>query len=170
MSRENQPSAPSDPERRVGRMFRRFEGIPEKRRLEYYAPQYEGDEAWDDYVEHKAAERGGIAESTRRKRYGIARERLAEVCAERGRHYAVARPDDVEAFFRIEAHLSDHVLRDRRFMPVYGFYEHLLNHVDHHHAYNPVLLAALEEGSETRRLWDIKEQHNDERAETRDKR
>ncbi len=160
MSRYDQPSAPETPQEHAGRIFRDFSTITPEYRLEYHAGRYTDDAVWDEYVAHKAAQRGGVAAETRRKRYGIARERLAEVCAERGRHYAVARPADVEAFFESEAHLSDHVFRDRRFMPVYGFFEYLRYHTDHPHEYNPVLLAAFDADSHARRGWNLRQQRN----------
>lgn len=75
---------------------------------------------------------------------------------ERGRHHALARPDDVEAW---STDLVERFSIDRAYQHwnvIEGFYEWLLWHTDHQHTYNPFHMAVVDSESSTRQIWNRK--------------
>lgn len=135
----NRPAKSTDARDRLG-VYKRFADVPERRRLRHHDAAYEGRDVWKEFVDGLPYESDGYYDKTR----------LAEVewkghMADRGRHHALATPDDVETYC---AALVDRYSRKTAYQPYYlrveHLYEWLATHTDHPHVYNPVLMAVAE--------------------------
>lgn len=142
--------ASKDPRDRVG-VYQRFDDVPEHYRFGVHADAYEGRDVWDEFEARRLAE---FTSDSFRQKLERAGRRWREHMADRGRHHALARPADVEAFF---ADLLDELTvltAYEYYIHVSAFYDWLLWHADHPHLYDPVKLAAIEGGA-SRRLFDF---------------
>lgn len=141
---ETQP--PND---RLG-VFKELSDVPDARRFYQYNSTYEGKDTWADYrAKFDLSDR--MAEEWDR----FAR-RWKDHMEERGRHHALAQPDDVDAW-------SDWMLSQfsvnrayQHWNVIEGFYDWLKWHTEHPHTYNPFHMAAHKEGSNTREIWQEK--------------
>ena len=130
--------------------------VPQSRRFYQYTSAYEGQDTWADYrAKHDLSDR--MSEEWER----FAR-RWKDHMDERGRHHALARPDDVEAW---STWMLNSFSVDRAYQHwnvIEGFYDWLKWHTEHPHAYNPFHMAAVESESNTRKIWSRKmEKRND---------
>lgn len=143
-------AASKDPRDRVG-VYQRFDDVPEHYRLGVHADAYEGRDVWAKFEALQTAEYTSDSFAKKIERAG---RYWREHMVGQGRHHALARPADVEAFFT-------GLLADRALVSVYkpyyvqlaAFYDWLLWHTDYPHVYDPVMMAAIEWGA-TRRMFD----------------
>lgn len=137
------------PNDRLG-VFKDLTEVPNGRRLYQYASVYEGQDTWAEYRETVELSDRMSEEWARFAR------RWKDCMDKRGRHHALARPDDVEAWS--EELLSQFSI-DRAYQHwnvIEGFYEWLKWHTEHQHTYNPFHLAARMEESSARQIWSRK--------------
>jgi len=139
-------SRPEPPYDRLG-VFKELSDVPDGRRLYNLAAAYEGRDTWGDYrATADLSDRMGEEWD----RFG---RRWKTHMDDRGRHHALATPDDVEAW---SAELVDRFSIDRAYQHwnvIEGFYDWLLWHTEHRHTYNPYHLAVAESKSSTREIW-----------------
>jgi hypothetical protein len=133
-------------------VYKRLEDVPTEQRLEQYADCYEGRDIWNDWAEQATASNG--------ERYEMYVERTERSwkshMTERGRHHALARPADVEAW-------SESILDRCKPLSAYqiyftkleAFYTWLQFHTGHPHLYHPVWMAAANFDA-TATIWDAK--------------
>jgi len=140
------------PEQYAG-VFHHYEDIPERYRLQTYADQYDGEDTLGQYVENVLHGEGKSHSETFQQRTRRAVKSWRKHMDDRGRHHALATPDDVEAW------CGDHLSRVTRetaymnyYVRIYQFYEHLVTTHHHPHVYNPFIIAAIE-GGDARELW-----------------
>lgn len=128
-------------------VFKQLSDVPDRRRFHQYARSYEGTDTWATYrSKHELSDR--MSEEWER----FSRRWKAHM-DERGRHHALARPDDVETW---SANLLARFSRDRAYQHwnvIEGFYEWLKCHTEHPHSYNPFHMAASEPESAAREIW-----------------
>jgi hypothetical protein len=142
----------ADPHDRMG-VYKRIEDVPTRYRLENHASAYEGRDTWSEWA----------VEATQQytsERYALwldrTRRSWKDHMDERGRHHALATPDDVEAW-------SEKLLERCKPLSAYqiyytkleSFYDWLYIHTRHPHVYHPVWMAAAE-GEATGKIWDYK--------------
>lgn len=140
----------TDPRDRMG-VFKRYEDVPARYRLNRYEGEYRGKDVWQQFLDEKLLAPG------RSERYCEDAHRAGrlwkEHLADRGRHHALAIPADVDTW-------CSSLLETRNPTTVYNdywakleqFYTWLLFHTDHPHVYHPFLIAAAE-GEAASRIW-----------------
>lgn len=145
----------TDPERRMG-VYKRLADVPDRYRLHRFAAAYDGRDVWTEYVEEQIATRD-LGEWFRDEVGRVGRRWKAHM-DERGRHHALATPDDVEAW---AASLVDDLALttayEKYWMRVEDFYWWLQFHTEHPHRYHPVLMAAAD-GEASGEVWAYKVQ------------
>lgn len=143
---------PTDPRSMMG-VYRTLADVPDRRRLRQHATAYEGRDVWSEYLAEDVRERvTGEHGRTMARRVG---RYWREHMDERGRHHALATPEDVETWSA--ALLDEYAERTAynywRF--VHFFYEYLRWHTDHPHTYTPALMAAAEAPA-TGEIWKVR--------------
>ncbi len=143
------PTKSLDPTDRLG-VYKRLSEVPDRYLLSNYAAAYDGRDVWHEFCaeyEYAQADHDRYVEEVDR-----AGDRWREFMTHRGRHHALATPDDVEAWCadllasKSTRRAYDYWLRINR------FYDWLQWHTDHPHRYNPALMAAVE-GDATGEVW-----------------
>ncbi|WP_255197735.1 hypothetical protein [Halorarius litoreus] len=124
-------------------VYKRLSEVPSHRRLERYASEYEDADTYERFL---VEERFDEVESERcRQKYRLAGRRWKEHIESRGRHHALARPADVEAWLdglldRVSLNTAYNVY----WVKLEQFYSWLQHHPDHPHTYHPLWMAAAE--------------------------
>lgn len=137
------------PDGRLG-VFKQLSDVPESRRLYQHANSYEGNDIWEAYREQYNLSDRMSSE------WELFASRWKEHVEERGRHHALARPEDVEAW---SDELLSRVSVNRAYQHwnvIEGFYEYLKWQTEHPHTYNPFHMAATDVESSTRTIWNYK--------------
>jgi hypothetical protein len=128
-------------------VFKDLSDVPDGRRFRTLAPAYEGRDTWSEY-------RATVELSERMsEEWARFARRWKEHMDTRGRHHALARPDDVEAW---SAKLVGRFSIDRAYQHwtvIEGFYSWLLWHTDHQHTYQPFHMAVVDPESSAREIW-----------------
>lgn len=128
-----------------------LEEIPSRYRLETYESEYRGEDVWDDYV-HQVVLQEHDSERMRRT-LRLAGDSWLEHMHDRGRHHALASPDDANAW--CEDLIEEKARRtcyDYYFIRIYDFYDYLRSSSQHPHLYNPLVLAATRYDT-VRHIW-----------------
>lgn len=141
-----------DPRDRMG-VYKRLEDVPDERRFRRFASSYEGRDVWAEFSQphdiHRA--QNWDSYSTKLERAG---GRWKDHMEERGRHHALATPDDIVTF--TEGLLDELAIATvyKHWVQVEKLYKWLLYHADHPHVYQPVWMAVIEDADgATGRLW-----------------
>lgn len=147
---------PTDPTEQMG-IFKTLADVPDRYRLKQHAAAYDGRDVWEQYLSEDlfnrvTGERG--REDARR-----AGQRWKDHMAERGRHHALAMPEDVDEW----ADMLNAQYSPRQsayyWTKIEQFYGWLQYHTEHPHVYNPVLMAAVGQ-SPAHTVWEHKIDHN----------
>jgi hypothetical protein len=141
----------TDPRDRTG-IYKHPSNVPSEYLLEEYEGGYQGRNVWREWAETTTEQH----ESARYQQYLERAERhWKDHMEERGRHHALATPDDVEEWAESVLNrcqpLSAYQIY---YVRVEQFYTWLLYHTDHPHLYHPVWMAA-DDGA-TSVIWDMK--------------
>ena len=132
----------TDPGERAG-VYKHLDDVPDRYRLYHHATAYDGRDVWEEYLTDYFFENFGT-EYTRKytRRAGTD---WKEFMNDRGRHHALAMPQDVEAWCT--------ALLDRMQIPslyrnywtkLERFFTWLHSHTEHPHVYHPFRMAAAE--------------------------
>lgn len=136
-----------DPVERLG-VYKSLADVPQRYRLESFAGQFDGADAWEAWNAQHSDSKWKRAEARR------VRDRWEEHMAGRGRHPALATPADVETFV---AGLLEEVQIERVYKPYWlflkRFYKWLKWRTEYPHRYNPVLIASANEPA-AGEVWD----------------
>jgi hypothetical protein len=149
---ENDRWIPTDPAIRAG-LYTSISEVPEHLRLHVYEREFNGDDAWKDYV--AATELLKSSDSERYHRYlKRAKERWMDFAESRGAHPALCHPSDAEEY---AVHLFD--TRDlsvssaaKYWSSIERFYRWMFHHAEYPHRYSPFLIAAVNDDL-CHRLW-----------------
>ncbi|WP_199719631.1 hypothetical protein [Halorubrum sp. Atlit-26R] len=140
-----------DPHQRIG-VYKTVEQVPDYARLSHYTASYSGRDVWSEYYN---AELSDAAETVEYEA-GLVEESWKGHMDECGRHHALAKPADVEAWF---TKLVDRMQYKRAYNPYWvrleEFYDYLVWHTDHPHTYHPARMAAGQ-GGVTNEIWCFK--------------
>lgn len=141
-------------------VYKSLDDVPRHHRLGHYVESYAGRDVWAEFVE---ANRDRYASERSREDSRRIERRWKDHMADRGRHHALARPEDVETWI---VWLLDRMKPSTAYNPYWvrleALYDWLLWHRDHPHVYNPVLMAAAE-GPAAGEVWAEKIATNDGR-------
>lgn len=147
-------SKPLDPADRIG-IYKRLSDVPDRYRLHQHAAAYEGRDVWTEFCEEYEYDQGD-AEDHEQVVDRVGRRWKAHMEG-RGRHHALATPEDVEAW-------CAHLLGEREYSPRYSL-SHLLRvirlyswlqwHTKHPHVYHPPMMAAAAGGA-AGRIWEVR--------------
>ena len=151
-------SKSADPADRVG-VYKQFADVPARYRLQQHAAAYADRDVWAEFM------------AVQREQYDS--DRFEQVSAnaaadwkdhmtERGRHHALATPDDVEAWCaELLDRLALRTAYNKYWIRIEQFYDWMLWHTDHPHLYHPPRMAAVEysDGS-AGNIWAKKISHN----------
>ncbi len=122
-------------------VYKKLDDVPSERRFEQYYDQYEGNDTYETFLTEFLFEK--FDSDRTKEKYRLAGRRWKAHIATRGRHHALARPADVEAWM---ADLLDQVSLNTVYniywVKLERFYQWLQNHPNHPHTYHPVLMAA----------------------------
>ena len=155
----------TEPTRRMG-VYKRLGDVPDRYRLAQHAAAYEGRDVWSEWVD--ALEAAENLTDYRRERLDRAGRRWVGHVSDRGRHHALARPEDVETWCvgLLDA-VAIRTAYENYWAQLEAFYRWLQFHTDHPHVYHPVLMAA-EAGGAAGELWAHKIERGRERARERE--
>lgn len=134
-------------------VYNRLEEVPDKLRLECHRDEYSGRDVWEEFaIEQREKYTSKLfAEVDARAE----REWKAHMVV-RGRHHALATPEDVDLWCRaLLVKCAVATVHNPYWVRLEAFYSWLQNHVEHPHVYHPVLMAAANyETAET--IWEEK--------------
>lgn len=139
------------PEQYAG-AFQYYAEIPARYRLDTYTSHYQGEDTYDRYVEETyLPENNSERTLSRLKR---ARFSWFQHMEDRGRHHALATPEDAEIWCQklLNADRAVRTCYDYYYNMIYQFYDYLKFNHQHPHLYNPLLLAAVHNES-ARKIW-----------------
>ena len=129
----------TDPNKRMG-VFKKLDDVPPRYRFDRHAAKYEGRDVWAEFEAEQLEQYGSQRFRQNIERVGC---RWKEHMNDRGRHHAIATPEDVDSFF---GETIGDLKTGTKYLPYWvkleDFYSWLLWHTDHKHRYNPVLMAA----------------------------
>lgn len=160
----HQPRKPLAASDRLG-VYKRLSDVPDRHRFDQYAAAYADRDVWGEFCEAHEYARSGSREY--RREVDLVGERWRSFMADRGRHPALATPEDVDAWC---ASLRESLSWARVFehwVRVNRFYDWLQNHTEHPHRYNPALMAAAN-GKTAPVLWDIHMRRTRDKREKRE--
>lgn len=160
MARVNQ----SKPSHYAG-AIQHYDNIPQRYQLATYAGHYRDDETWSRYVEEVLLEE--YDSDRMRQAARLAGTSWNEHMEERGRHHALASPEDVDTW--CVALLEDRAPKtcyEYYFLRIYDFYEYLKSDFQHPHLYNPVLLASIDYEA-PRTIWMVRVERRRAKAANR---
>lgn len=127
-------------------VFKCYAEVPPQYRLDVHAPAFEGRDVWTEWDDAT----GGLTTDSEQQRAYLRRvvDSWDGFMEKRGRHPALARPEDVEAWCAdLLGRMSARTAYNPYFVTVEKFYEWLAFHADaerYPHVYNPVVMAAAE--------------------------
>ena len=130
----------TNPAKRIG-VYKRLGDVPNEHRLERYADTYEDVDVWKEYLNTYLFERYSSERFQQDAR--LAGRRWRAHMADRGRHHALATPEDVEEWCdRLISTLTLKTAYNTYWVKLERFYTWLQYHTGHPHCYHPVLMAA----------------------------
>ena len=142
----------TDPQTYMG-VFKYHDEVPDRYRLAHHTAAYDGRDVWGEWLEDDLFE--NISSKRDRRLARNVGAEWATHCSDRGRHPALARPDDVETWFtQMLDELAIETVYSKRYIRLERFFSWLQSHAEHPHLYHPVWMAAAtyDDGA-TGRLW-----------------
>lgn len=139
------------PEQYAG-AFQHYDEIPVQYRLDTYTGQYREDDTYDRYMQEVLLpeyDSKRFRDSAKR-----AKKSWVDHMKDRGRHHALATPEDAEIWCEklLNGDRTVGTCYEYYYNRIYQFYEYLKYHYQHPHLYNPLLLAATGYDS-AREIW-----------------
>lgn len=124
-------------------VYKRFAEVPAHDRFATSATAYDGEDVWATFVATRADEFDSTRyHATFRKTEGTWKAHMAD----RGRHHALATPEDVETWCATLAETRTiATVYTEYWVRLEEFYSWLQWHTDHPHVYHPLYMAAATE-------------------------
>ena len=151
MSNHNHPQMATTPEHRMG-VYKCLEDVPNHYRLKNYEAEYTEKDPWDAYLDdyitppRDSERKQEQADRSFKKWSGHMEAREA--------HYALASPDDVEAWAYSLTGEYSIGYASTNWEQIERFYSWLMWHSDYPHRYHPFLMAAAREGAASDIWWE----------------
>lgn len=128
-----------DPIDRMG-AYKRLSDVPHEDLLATYTRQYDGVDVWSDFV---AAQTNDFDSPHYQQTFTKTEQSWKTHIADRGRHHALAIPQDVEQWCEaLSATRTTRTVYTQYWVRLEEFYTWLQWHADYPHVYHPVLMAA----------------------------
>lgn len=118
-------------------VYKRLDDVPDRYRLHHHASAYESRDVWNEYLTEHLYPDGSVPQA--KERFG---NRWKDHINERGRHHALATPEDVETY---SVSLLDQFAvstASEYWTSIKRFYGWMQEHTEHPHLYHPFLMAA----------------------------
>lgn len=119
-----------------------------------YEEQYWGQDTWQQYVNDVLFDGSPPVDGQMIRRYQLTKDSWVDHMETRGRHHALATPQDVMEWCR-KLLAGDRTVKTcykNYYARVYAFYDYLQSSYEYPHLYNPLLLAAVEY-EPVRQIW-----------------
>lgn len=134
-------------------IYKRLEAVPDRYRLTHWESVYVGRNVWQEFV---ATRPTSFDSDHYHATFRKAGQSWKAHMTDRGRHHALARPADVDAWVRtLAATRTLGTVYKEYWIRVEEFYAWLQFHPAHPHLYQPVLMAAAEYEM-AGKVWDAK--------------
>ncbi|MFB6310160.1 MAG: hypothetical protein ABEH64_03145 [Salinirussus sp.] len=144
---------PKEPDKRMG-VYTRLEDVPDRYRLYHHEAAYAERDVWEEYLTEYFLDTFGTDYTEQYARR--AGRDWKEHMTERGRHHALATPEDVDTWCTaLVDRMKPRSAYQNYWTKLERFYSWLQTHTDHPHVYHPVLMAAAEYPA-AGQIWDIK--------------
>lgn len=147
------PRKTTDPGKRAG-VYKRLDDVPDRYRLYHHAAAYDGRDLWEEYLTEFFFEQfdsESTKEYTRR-----AGNHWKEHMNQRGRHHALATPEDAETWcIALLDRMQIGSAYQNYWTKLERFYSWLHTHTEHPHVYHPFRIAAAEYPT-AGAIWDVK--------------
>ena len=141
-----------NPKDRMG-VFKSLDGVPDRYRLGNYSNTFEGCDVWQEYLDEYLFLVYPDATDYFYETAVRAGRRWKEQMDERGRHHALARPEDVGVYFEgLLDELAINTVYNQYWIRLEDFYSWLQTHTDYPHIYHPVLMAVIQNDA-AREIW-----------------
>lgn len=149
-----------DPNDRMG-VFKCLADVPDRYRLKQHAAAYDGEDTYNEYLIEKLLPDHPDATDKYRKSVQRAGRRWKAHMDDRGRHHALATPEDVEAWCTdlLDRHTVGTACA-QYWLRIEGFYSWLQAHPQHPHTYHPVWMAVAQY-PESKVVWNSKLNNGD---------
>jgi hypothetical protein len=135
---------PTTPEGHAG-IFRSYDDIPARYRLETYAQHYEDDDTLTTYYEEVYFPRYAPVSEWMETKAERARDSWQNHMTRQDRHHALATPSHVASWCDVLLDTcSPETAYKSYFRRIYNFYDWLKASYKHPHLYNPLQIAAIE--------------------------
>lgn len=118
-------------------VYKTIDDVPHHHRIRTHTDRYQGRDMWREYDLAVAS-----VHPDERNYSPSERSKWENHMQRRGRHYAVAEPDDVTAWTEFVREDIAEATRVNYTKRIFRFYRWLMWHTDHPHRYNPFVLAA----------------------------
>lgn len=141
------------PQDRMG-VYKDLREVPSHHRLEHHESAYEHKDPWqeylDDYLVPPRNSKSKRQQCNRSFRYWVS------FMDDRGQHYALATPSDVEAWSKqlLDEYAPGYAYTN--WAQIERFYTWMQMHPEHSHVYQPFWMAAADLESASHELWAIK--------------
>lgn len=149
----------ADPRECLG-IYKSYDDVPARRRLGQYAARYADEDLWSKYLDATGLYEEATERTRANNRCALAswQEHMATADGGAGRHYALARPQDVETWCQqLLSRVTAQTAYTVYWCKIKGFYDWLLWHAEHPHVYHPFLMAAAEyHDGAAGRIWECK--------------
>jgi hypothetical protein len=137
-------------------VFKSLDDVPDRYRLEQQSATFDGQDTWRDYLTQSYYKQYPDLTEDSRESVERAGRRWKEYMQERGRHHALATPQDVERWSeRLLDRLTLNTAYSEYWTYIEGFYSWLQNSTDYPHVYHPVWMAVAEYEN-SREIWNHK--------------
>lgn len=141
-----------NPKDRMG-VFKSLDGVPDRYRLGNYSNSFEGRDVWQEYLDEYLFPAYPDATDFFYETADRAGRRWKEHMNERGRHHALAKPEDVGVYFEgLLDGLSMNTVYNQYWIRLEDFYLWLQTHTSYPHVYHPVLMAVIQNDA-ARKIW-----------------
>lgn len=137
-------------------VFKRLEDVPDRHRLYHYESAYEGRDVYEEFLENDLYQEHPDATDKFYEAAENAGRRWKAHMDERGRHHALAQPEDVVTWVeRLLDRVKVGTAYSQYWVRLEGFYTYLQGQTEHPHAYHPVLMA-VPESEAALAVWNYK--------------
>lgn len=145
----------ANPNDRMG-VYKTLADVPERYRLRQHQAAFDGRDVWAEYTTQSYFQQYPDASESVRESVERAGRYWKEYMADRGRHHALATPEDVGVWStRLLDRVTVNTAYNEYWIRIEGMYSWLQSHTEYPHVYHPFWIAVTEYDS-ARKIWNHK--------------